>query len=160
VSLILTLLFCTFKVKLSCHLWKYLIAIKICKQKISCKAYWNVKTWYSLYKWLALRASTFTFRKKLCFDLFSSRKETRELSEFCKHQNVARLWSLLSATGQLWLHVTVPLGYFISQGSKRKTTTWTTTEETTRRYGSWDRNRPPWPKFVTEYDDDILFLPR
>jgi hypothetical protein len=38
--------------------------------------------------------------------------------------------------------------------SKRKTTTWTTTEETSRWRECWDRNRPPWPKFVTEYDDD------
>jgi hypothetical protein len=39
--------------------------------------------------------------------------------------------------------------------SKRKTTTWKTTEETTRRHECWDLNRPPWPKFVIECDDDI-----
>jgi hypothetical protein len=38
--------------------------------------------------------------------------------------------------------------------SKRKSTTWTTTQETTRRYDSWDRNRPPCPNVVVEYDDD------
>jgi hypothetical protein len=27
-------------------------------------------------------------------------------------------------------------------------------KETTGRYDSWDRNRPPWPKFVMEYDHD------
>jgi hypothetical protein len=71
VSLILPLLLCPFKVKLSRHLSIFLIDIKIRKLKISCKGYLNVKTWYSLYKWLALSASTVTFRKKnfvlICF---------------------------------------------------------------------------------------------
>jgi hypothetical protein len=45
--------------------------------------------------------------------------------------------------------------------SKRKITTWTTCEETTRRCECWDRNRPPWSKFVMEYneydDDDDMY---
>jgi hypothetical protein len=31
---------------------------------------------------------------------------------------------------------------------------WTTTEETTRWRECWDRNRPPRPQFVTDYEDD------
>jgi hypothetical protein len=38
--------------------------------------------------------------------------------------------------------------------SKRKTTTWTTTEETTGRLECWDRDGPLWPKLVMECDDD------
>jgi hypothetical protein len=42
--------------------------------------------------------------------------------------------------------------------SKRKTTTCATTEEITGRRECSDRNRPLWPKFAVEYDDDDVCL--
>jgi hypothetical protein len=48
-----------------------------------------------------------------------------------------------------------PIYYYLKYNilSKRKMATLTIIQETTR-YECWDWNRPPWQKFLMEYDDD------